>query len=267
MELLCPHCFKKVTVPDERAGQVINCPLCTKAFGAPALAPPLVVTATPAAPSPPSQSPSVGAETYGLSAPPPLPPPSPNSVAERPLVAPPPPVPAPPPPPPGEYTRSTQFHLRGEVLTWLIPALLTLVFVLSFFPWHSLPPASLWQLAFTERGSSLFLVYLLLTVLLAWPLSVASLLLERGVIPEPPALRPWRPWKFLVVGAVLGVGLVLMGFDYLQQHFYMPENEIAIAMKVAVRLHALALVCCAAEAWLQYRTRRNLPLPRAELRW
>ena len=39
MELLCPHCMKKVTVGDDKAGQVLNCPLCQGVFAAPSLPP------------------------------------------------------------------------------------------------------------------------------------------------------------------------------------------------------------------------------------
>ena len=37
MELLCPHCMKRVTVSDDKAGQVLNCPLCNGVFAAPSL--------------------------------------------------------------------------------------------------------------------------------------------------------------------------------------------------------------------------------------
>jgi hypothetical protein len=143
---------------------------------------------------------------------------------------------------------------------------LTALFILSFFPWHTLP-ASLWQLAFTERGNGLFLAYTLLTIFLAWPLSVAALLLEQGLVPLPPVLRPWLGWKYLLIGVLLAIGLILLAFDYLHQHFYEFENHLAIAMKIAARLHVLAFVVCLLGFWLQHRRRRNLPLPRFEMRW
>ena len=288
MDLLCPNCLKRVTIPDERAGQVVNCPLCTRAFGAPALSPPAVAPPPVDAPNPIPPPPASVGETYGVSPPPPPPPPVhlpvQTSFTEKPALKPAPPPPPPPPLPPGEYTRTATLHLRTDVLTWLVPACLTLIFVLSFLPWHvpylnvrglgdfGLPdvaaaPANLWQLAFTDRGSGLFLAYLLLTLLLAWPLSVAALLLARGVFAAPPALRPWLPWRLPVVCGLLALGLVLLGFDYLHQHFYHPVNQIAIAMKLAARLQALALILAVLDLWLSFRARRNLPLPRAELRW
>src|SRR5438045_3924815 len=47
MDLICPHCAKRVTLPDDRAGKIANCPLCNGAFVAPSL-----VTAPRPAPAP-----------------------------------------------------------------------------------------------------------------------------------------------------------------------------------------------------------------------
>ncbi len=40
MDLFCPHCSRRVTVPDGNAGQVTSCPSCAKQFMTPSLAPP-----------------------------------------------------------------------------------------------------------------------------------------------------------------------------------------------------------------------------------
>jgi hypothetical protein len=170
------------------------------------------------------------------------------------------------PPPPADYTRQIIFHLRSDVLGWLVPACLTAVFLLSFFPWHTTPLA-LWQLAFTSDGSGLFLTYTLLTMFLAWPLSIVSLLLDRRLIPLPPALRPLLPWKTLLIVSILAAGIIPVGFDYLQQHFYTSVNHIAIAMKLGVRFHLLAFVIALVDFWLQDRQRRYQPLPRIEMHW
>ncbi len=269
MELLCPHCFKRVTVPDDRAGQVVNCPLCAKAFGAPALSPPLPVPPIQVTgntePAPPSLA-------YELAPPPPPPLPRPPSTAitpappPRPVVVEPPPPPPPPPLPPGEYTHTVVLRLRPEVLAWLPPVCLGMLFVLSFFPWH-LPSVNLWQLGFTDHGNGLFATYVLVTVFLALPLSVASLSLDLRHISLPPGLRPWVPWKTAVVAAVLLGGLMPLGIDYLGQHFHQTENYIAVAMKLGARVHLLAFLAAVLEVWLQYRRRWNLPLPRMEVRW
>src|SRR5438034_1070971 len=71
MELLCPSCQKKLTIPDQYAGQLMKCPLCTQTFTAPALPP----TPGPAmAPPPP---PPIHLEPL-----PPMPPPPPRGGGE-----------------------------------------------------------------------------------------------------------------------------------------------------------------------------------------
>src|SRR5207248_4457653 len=65
MELLCPNCQKKLTVPEQYAGQLMRCPMCQGTFTVPSL--PSAVAAEPAgpvgfgAPPPPPQS-----EAYGV---------------------------------------------------------------------------------------------------------------------------------------------------------------------------------------------------------
>ena len=58
MELLCPSCQQKLTIPDHFAGQMAKCPMCNHTFTAPEL------PATPAAafvPAPSSPTPLPGA--------------------------------------------------------------------------------------------------------------------------------------------------------------------------------------------------------------
>src|SRR5579862_9366627 len=97
MDLMCPHCQRRVTVTDDKAGQVASCPLCAKQFMAPALpsAPPPVLPPSPSAPAPNT--------AYQLG-PTPVPPPSVPAFAPTQLE----PMPSAPPPPlpPGDYTRT-----------------------------------------------------------------------------------------------------------------------------------------------------------------
>lgn len=286
MELLCPHCFKRVAIPDDRAGQIVTCPACAKAFGAPALSPP-PMPAPAAAPSPvvaPSSPAAAPGDTYGVSAEPSPPsPPAPVLVTPTP----PPPPPEEPLPPPGSFTHHPEVHLSPSVVGWAGPACLALIFVLSFFPWHvarRVPlvidapglqkevivnegAPSLWRLAFGDRGNGLFLAYLLLTLFLAWPISVAVLLLDRKVIAAPPPLRPWLPWRSLIVAGLLALALLPLGYDYFEQHFYEPANLLSIAVKLAARLHVAALLLFLIAFWLERRRRLNLPLPKAEFHW
>ncbi len=115
MDLFCPHCSRRVTVPDDKAGLVTSCPLCTKQFMTPSLAPP------PSAPTPPAPKPSPALESYDMgpaAAPPPPVSPMPSR-SSKPAPTPEPPA---PPTPPGDYTRTVGFTLRAEWLAFVAPA-------------------------------------------------------------------------------------------------------------------------------------------------
>src|SRR5262249_19587544 len=117
MELLCPQCQQKLTIPDQYAGQLMRCPLCNGTFTAPALTPP----PPPAVFSPESPS-----------APPPLP------TAPEPTQQPPSLDPIPetlPPPIPGEYAHALKIVFSPRVIPWITPAGLLCVLLLSFMPW------------------------------------------------------------------------------------------------------------------------------------
>src|SRR5690349_16650775 len=112
MDLFCPHCTNRVSIPDQQAGLIVNCPSCAKQFMTPSLPSPAPMAAPPPEPS--------LAETVPLVSPFPAPPPTPPARAPIPSVPMPgtaPPLPPPPPPPPGDYTRSATIYLRGE---WLL---------------------------------------------------------------------------------------------------------------------------------------------------
>src|SRR5262245_42900934 len=152
MELLCPTCQRKLTIPDQYAGQLMKCPLCQATFTAPALpptpAPAFVAPPTSPAPPPPFMAPPM------TPAPPPPGPPAPVSEQvpdsapwhDAPLVSEPlpelqpmePPRPRKPPPepkPPGEYTVFWSVYVSPLVLQFIPAPAMFLVFVLTFFPW------------------------------------------------------------------------------------------------------------------------------------
>jgi hypothetical protein len=281
MELLCPHCLKRVTVSDDKSGQVLNCPLCNGVFAAPSLAPAPGRSAAPS-PPPPAPAPPVVpppapvpnleiAATFPVAISPAPPPPPPQS----PAIQPPPRVEPPkPPPPPGEYTRKFAFRLRPDILVFVPPACLFLIFVLSFFNWHVIMPTTvggelvslnLWLLAFGTYSSGVFLAYLLFFVL-GLMLSVACVLLEQRWVPAIPQLAPLMPWKSLLTLTVLAVTFVLFAYDYQQGVFSFP-NPIVLAEKIAFRLHCIALVAAALEVWAQGQRARNRPLPRFTVKW
>jgi hypothetical protein len=173
MDVLCPNCQQKLTLPDDFAGQMAKCPVCHNTFTAPEL------PAPPAAgfvPPPPPPSPPAGPPAPAVTPPPAVAP------ALHPFdgqeITPPPSVPAPPreaaapaphapsgaalthpapagSPAPAEYTRRWSAHLHPSVLQALAVLAVLGVFVLSFFPWVGRYPGgvplatqSAWQAAF-----------------------------------------------------------------------------------------------------------------------
>ncbi len=174
MDLLCPACQQKLTIPDDFAGQPAKCPQCGHTFTAPTLPPmpgaytppaappapppaPFVPSPQSAAPPPPSPEPQTAAVPAPAPAAPPVtavtpvtvPPPAPAPTA-------PPLAPAPAPePPPQDYTRRWTIWIGPNFWCWVAVAAALLVVVLSFFPWVGYFPGgmgthtqSAWQAAF-----------------------------------------------------------------------------------------------------------------------
>jgi hypothetical protein len=232
-----------LTVPEEFAGQLMKCPLCSGTFTVPAL---------PGAASPPS-TPQPGSAEEDIFSIQQEPAPSAPPVSHWEAPPSPAPTPAAPPPaplPPQDYQHSAAVHLSPKVLPWIAPACLLLVFVLQFFDWVGLFPGGMpaatqnaWQAAFNgmwkdgdlPRGpykkeedkpgvSALTLFYLLLFFFLVLPVTIASVVI--GLIPLklPPAVEKLLPWRWGIVAAAnlvlfLFLGLqVLLGFS-LDSHY------------------------------------------------
>jgi hypothetical protein len=159
MNLLCPHCQKMLTVPEQYAGQPMKCPLCTNTFTVPALPQAPVTSVASAnwtAPPPPASSPSpppapAPTDFYSVAAEPPTAPAprreervnfSPAPEPTRPPFADKtPPAPAPPaPPPPAGYHRTSTLWVSPRVVPWIAPVCILLFFLLLFFPWVGMHP-------------------------------------------------------------------------------------------------------------------------------
>jgi hypothetical protein len=278
MELLCPHCLKRVTVSDDKAGQVLNCPLCNGVFAAPSL---------PGAPSgpPPAPPPPPSPQSFSI---------SPVIPAPREEVPPPPPPPMPPPgplpsvhapkpaPPPGSYTHKLAFGLRPEVLVWFSPiCIFLIVFFLSFFSWHiggwqtdgeigadlskvKAQTRNLWLAAFPD-GNGLLIVYVILMIL-AFFISIACLLLEKRWLPPPPPIEPLMPWKSGITFGFLLLTFFFLAYD-VQSGLFAYVSPIDLAERLAFCLHLIALIACGLELWAQAQRSKNLPLPRVTLKW
>jgi drug/metabolite transporter (DMT)-like permease len=264
MDLFCPHCTRRVTIPDDKSGQVLNCPLCAKQFMAPSLAPPPVAPPPPPPPPPPSSP----VETVSAGSP----------AAPPPTIAPSMPAPTAPPPapepelPPGDYTRSCAVCLQAYWLMFVPAGCMFAIFVLSFFTWHHIDEwhiPSLWGLSFISQEldhvkQGHFLAYTIL-MLLTFPLVAFALVLDLGFAPPP--LVPLLPWKSLAVGLALGLTFLLLVFDYADAHLFQRYNPITIPEKLAIRLHFVAMLASFGMFWLHWRKRRNLPPPRLEAHW
>jgi hypothetical protein len=269
MDLFCPHCTRRVTVADDKAGQVTNCPLCAKQFVAPSLAPP---PAAPKPPPPPVSAPRPPAPSYepgAPAAPTPSPKPSSPMVSQEPAASPP-----APPPPPGDYTRSFSCTLSESWIAFVPPVCVVLVFILSFFTWHgaytdadgkAVAALSLWGLAF-DQWYGFFVAY----TLLMFPtglLTVGALPFDKGWIPVPSAVGLVLVFKNLLIGLLLGLTFLFLAYDYFDSNLFQKTNPIAVPLKLAIRLQLAALAASFWLFFLAWRKRSNLPAPKIEMRW
>jgi hypothetical protein len=283
MELLCPNCQKKLTVPEQYAGQLMRCPLCQGTFTVPTLAT-AAAAESPEAYSGLTQPPK--AETYHVAAEPPAATPASAAAAEvsRTTTAPVEPAAAAPSAPPrtpsAGFTRVHTLSVNPKVVPWLAPAGLVLVFILMFFPW---PPFQIvqikdivdfssfqtsvnaWGLGFGKGGSVWFIFYDLLT-LIAMLLAVAAVLFTMKVIPEAPALQPILPWRYLIVGCVAGLALMFVTLDYIIALFSRGFILVNFWGILAWWLHLIAVLGAFLEFWLEQRGTAKA-LPRVTIEW
>lgn len=240
MNLLCPNCQKMLTVPEEFAGQLMKCPLCSGTFtvpGLPGAAPPPPPPPPPEPdyysirhePTPPSPPPLPPAPDFELT--PPLPS---TATTTKPSAAPAPPV----SPPPEGYQHSAAMWLSPRVLPWIAPACLLLVFILQFFNWVGLYPGGVpavtqnaWQAAFglhsedgdlkqdamqdkeAKPGASVLTIFYLLLFFPVLAVTIASAIITMIPVKIPPAVEKILPWRW---GIVAAVNLILFFFLGLQ---------------------------------------------------
>jgi hypothetical protein len=145
----------------------------------------------------------------------------------------------------------------------------------------------------------LTIFYLLLFFLLVLPLTAAAVVIGLVPVKIPPAVEPILPWRWLIVAGAnlflfLFLGLqLLLGFslenryadwvdkqvetkgtkttqqqklDAAQKGILMSHLEHTFALRLAVFLHLLAIVCAALMFWLNRRGTHR-PLPKIELVW
>jgi predicted Zn finger-like uncharacterized protein len=304
MEIQCPSCQKRLAIGDQYAGQLVKCPACNGVFMAPTLAkPPVAAPLAPTVVVPMPADPRSANATEGSPPNPPAPPPlstatrpeilpfagdpverpelpayPPPSSAAPPSIVPPPSV-EPKPGPPGEFARTKTVPLRADVVRWIAPVCLALVFFLSFLPWWGAfnvvqqgeeirvtTHRNLWEAAFGTPAMAGYILYLLLTLFVALPLAWVKLLMEMNLIPTPDVIRPVWPWRSAILLGILAFTLFFPLIDWLRSSL-LSTNLTGLGMNLAIRLHEIALIASALEFWLAQRKKKRLPTPEATLRW
>jgi hypothetical protein len=264
MELLCPNCQKTLTVPDQYAGQLMKCPLCSGTFTTPSLAP----TGAPAfmpppAPPPPPRANDFDVEPVGRGAKSTAAPASPPRVETS----------APVTPAsmsaPGDYRHRYHLRLSPRVLPWVVVVALVLVFVLTFFAWVGFYPGGVhvisqsgWQAAFgsysvdpdlekqspvgkdakdrIELGASILLIFFLLLVLLGLLVAAVAAAMGMLTLRVPPWLEQLRPWRWAIASGVLLLAFLflclqlLSGFGLPNKMREQAEKEHAAQVKLLV---------------------------------
>ncbi len=220
MNLLCPNCQKMLTVPDEFAGQMMKCPLCSGTFTVPGL---------PGAASSSSSSAAPETDIYSIRHEPSPPPPPPLSLS-----------PSPPPPETAatpttaqkpsltyqDYQHSLSGSLNPHVLPWIAPVCLLLVFFLQFPDWDGIYPGgepavtgNAWRAAFGaytvdgdlknlvnlgddfRSGVSVLTIFYLILFFPALIVTIASVVLPIVQIKLPPQVEKLMPWRWGIVAA------------------------------------------------------------------
>jgi hypothetical protein len=252
MNLLCPNCEKMLTVAEEFSGQLMKCPLCDGTFTVPALP----ATEEPAAAPASASLRADEGDVYGLQEPPPAPPPngelsrgpvpSDNRTLDLPssspdaggtssrITAEPSEAARQPAPTPQAGEHTLYIPLSQDVLRWVAPGALLLIFVFQMFPWVGLYPGgyevgaqNAWGAAFGSNGladndlpkwgwptdegklgmSLVTLFYLIPCFFLVFAVTTACAV--AGILREklPQVLWPIYPWRWAIA---LGANVLLL---------------------------------------------------------
>lgn len=237
MNLLCPNCQKMLTVPEEFAGQLMKCPLCSGSFRVPGL--------PGSAPLPPAEE--SGPEVYSIrhepSPPAPLPaqpPPSPQPQLS--LETPAAPLSQKPSLTMEDYSHTLALSLRPHLLPWIAPVCLLLVFLLQFPDWDGLYPGgepavtgNAWYSAFGtytvdgdlktlvhfldddkhKPGASILTLFYLILFFPALIVTVGSVVVPMVAIKLPPQVKKLMPWRWAIVAAANLVLFLFLSFQLL----------------------------------------------------
>jgi hypothetical protein len=225
MELLCPNCQQRVTVPDNLAGQAMKCPHCNNSFTTPSLAP----AAASAFVAPPAPAAPVVAEPVVTASAAPAP-------AETALAA----QTASAAPAVGHYRQRLEAAFSPRVLPWIAFACLGIVFILTFFSWAGYYPGgypvatqNAWQAAFgsyswdpdlvkvpplsnadgkdqIQPGANGLLIVFILLFLLALIAAIFTAVVSSVPVALPPAIERLRPWFGAIVNVLIALALLFL---------------------------------------------------------
>lgn len=123
-------------------------------------------------------------------------------------------------------------------------------------------------MAFVPQGDvkqAHFLAYTILMLFPTWILVIAAFAINK--LPLPPQVGVVKGWLDLAAGFFLGLTFLMLCIDYLDAHFIARANTMTLPLKIAFRLHFLAMLASFAMFWLHLRSRWNLPAPKVEARW
>jgi hypothetical protein len=271
MDFRCPTCNKDLTVPDEYAGQLMKCPLCSNVFQAPALPPPATYGLAPQQPptSPPPPP------TASAPSPPPI------SEQPKPPKTKEPPVP-PPPPPPGDYTHRRSLWIHPRIVPFVAPVAHFLVFVLTFFPWLTFYPdppsdkSESWMAWGAAFGGNWVLIPFVFLALLALPLLalLTGIRLMSHMVKIPPGLQQIWPWRSAVVAFVVFLALFFLALQVFTGFNASVDNipvkgflvHRTIFAWLALLFELVAFVSLLIDFWLELRG-PSKPAPRIDLNW
>jgi hypothetical protein len=260
MEITCFACQQKLQIADGNAGQMVRCPACAATFQAPSL--------PSTGPLPPPEA------LVASNVPPSAPVVAPQSAQPAPVHPEPGPAPYAPaqPMPRGDYSGGFTITLRQQIVALISPVGLVILFILSFFPWRHTAPVvegvtlSLWELAFSQAGFAVFLLYVLLLIVAA-PIVFFTILHDRQLVPTPAPLRPYLPWAPAIAALLSFAAWFFFLTHYLQCTFMESIDPTTIWMKLAFRLHTLMVIAALLDLCLQRRKPQGLPDPIISVRW
>jgi hypothetical protein len=269
-------------VSEQFAGQVLKCEHCGAPYSVPVLpqAPALSSSAVAASAGNPGSSaaPPPSSDIYRLTqpeaAPPPPPRPELGSVPSSPPLD-----GIPLPQPVAGYQHLYSLWIKPQVVKWVPPVALTIVFVLQFAPWVVVPMRpggnavlvehilTGWQTGFGTYNNGFGLVFTL-AFLLSLVAAVAAVILPE-VPPDRlhPRLHQALPWRAAIVFGLTAFAFLFLALEIVSG--FGVENEPSFGtgwFRLAVLAEIVAVVAAGLEWWLTLRGPQQ-PLPRIDISW